>query len=277
VEKKKKERKSKKKNMWKPKRFYDNEVYTPGWRLMILVMMMVFSLAASIYYLVDRSNGNQNLQAACADCNKRLNHANLNHSKLQFLTEQEQKENEKQFARPYEHWSNYRITATNTSSSTSVAGQSVSTDDSVSLVSGGLIGIFAPIANFVTGEMLRKVLDQTKEERVKAKAEYKQALIDYDTKMRQRFVLYLKRQGITDATQILKLSSGEAVEVAEVAVPKPATIEPTTKDYSYPPRITELVDKLRANGDTELGYKAIQEKYGVYPADISKAKQMLKN
>jgi hypothetical protein len=159
----------------------------------------------------------------------------------------------------------------------SVVGAIAIKDDIVSLVSGGLIGIFAPIANFVTGEMLRKVLDQTKEERVKAKAEYKQALIDYDTKMRQRFVLYLKRQGITDATQILKLSSGEAVEVAEVAVPKPATIEPTTKDYSYPPRITELVDKLRANGDTELGYKAIQEKYGVYPADISKAKQMLKN
>lgn len=144
MEKKKKERKSKKKNMWKPKRFYDNEVYTPGWRLMILVMMMVFSLAASIYYLVDRSNGNQNLQAACADCNKRLNHANLNHSKLQFLTEQEQKENEKQFARPYEHWSNYRITATNTSSSTSVAGQSVSTDDSVGIFSFGntnIIGV----------------------------------------------------------------------------------------------------------------------------------------
>lgn len=162
----------------------------------------------------------------------------------------------------------------------SVVGTLSVQSDFVSLVSGGLIGVFAPIANFVTGEMLRDVLDQTKVERVEAQTTYKDALIQYDVKMRTRYVNYLKRVGITDPTEIMKLSAGELPKHDEL-VDKPIDA-PTTIQLQLPPaekpktKAELLADTLELRGDAALSFKQIEVQYGSNPATINAAKKILR-
>lgn len=164
----------------------------------------------------------------------------------------------------------------------SVVGAISIQNDTVSLLSGVLIGVFAPVANFVTAEMLRKVIDATREDRIKAIAEYKQALIVYDAQMRQRFIGYLKKKGIVDQTEIMRLSNGESLNTQTEVLPQ-SIVErkPVIKDGSsvtnvaYPPRIIDLAAKIAENDDGALSYSALQAKYKVGPADISKVKRYM--
>lgn len=113
----------------KPKNFYENEVYTPGWRLMIVVCLMVFSVAGCINYLVDRSNASEPMSSVCADCG--------NGQKSKLADESIRSITSRLNPRPWDSWGAQRLTATNTSLDTGVAGQAVSTDNSIGIFSFG--------------------------------------------------------------------------------------------------------------------------------------------
>ena len=163
----------------------------------------------------------------------------------------------------------------------SVVGTISVNGDVLSLIAGILIGIFAPVANYTTGELLRKTLDRTKEEQRIAKEAYREELKAYDERLKQLYISrYLKKYNITDATTIMRLSSGETMstEPEQGTAELKTTAQPkATKAQSFPPRITALAEQLVANGDTELSYAKIQEKYHVGPSDVSKAKSYLQN
>lgn len=153
------------------------------------------------------------------------------------------------------------------------------TSDTASTLAAGLVGIFAPLANLSIAEVLRSVLDHTNTERKQALAEYNTALKAWDTQMRTRFGNYLKRYGITDATMIMQLSSGQDVDTSNLpqsTTERKSVIKPQKVVTNVPPRIAKLAETLVVNGDTELSYKAIESKYGVRAPDISKAKNHIR-
>lgn len=152
------------------------------------------------------------------------------------------------------------------------------TVDTASTIAAGLVGIFAPLANLSIAEVLRSVLDHTNKERKDALEEYNTQLKAWDTQMRTRFANYLKRYGITDATTVMQLSSGQTIEVSNLpqsTTERKSVIKEAKPVTNVPPRIVRLAETLVANGDTELSYKDITQKYGSTPADISKAKKYL--
>jgi len=156
------------------------------------------------------------------------------------------------------------------------------TSDNASIIAGGLIGVFAPLANLALAEVLRLFRHQAKLERDKIEGDYKAEQKKWDVQMRTRYAGYLKKYGITDPTTMLRLSNGEELLETEEEIPlQPIVRKERVKKQdlspSYPPRIIELGEKLIQNGDTELGYKPLQQKYGVYPADISKVKRYLED
>lgn len=157
---------------------------------------------------------------------------------------------------------------------------SLQAGDGAGQLAAGIVGVFAPLANIAMAEVLRLFRSRAKQEKELADINYRAALKLYDVQMRTRYANYLKRYGITDATAVMKLSSGEKYE-HEVS-PQSTTERnmgqerpPKRESASYPPRIIDLAAKLRENGDTNLSYKAIQTKYNVGPSDVSKVKKYL--
>lgn len=159
---------------------------------------------------------------------------------------------------------------------------SLQSSDPASQIAAGVVGVFAPLANIAMAEVLRLFRHRAKQEKELAEIDYKAELRMADAKMVSRYTRYLKTNGITDTTIVMKLSNGE--DVPELTLPQSTTRqlevhdrpEPTEKKTkNYPPRIITLANELVSNNDTGLSYKAMQEKYRIYPSDVSKVKQYL--
>lgn len=147
-------------------------------------------------------------------------------------------------------------------------------------LAGGLVGVFAPLANLAIAEVLRTILNRTKQERDLAMIDYRAELKKADLLMRNRYVNYLKKVGITDPTQVMKLSAGELpVEEPKHAIDPVPTTEvrylnlPQEKSKN---KAEQLADVLQERGDTALSFKQIEQRYSTNPATVNAAKKILR-
>lgn len=155
----------------------------------------------------------------------------------------------------------------------------------VEQIGAGLVGVFAPFANLAIAEVLRTILDQTKRETAEARAAYNLLLNQADQKMRTRYVKYLAKYGITDPTEIMKLSAGE-VQVKSLPTEPEIEVDPREQiNLNLPPpeppakaitRAELLANDLVRNNHVAMSYKDIERQYGTNPATVSAAKKILK-
>lgn len=157
---------------------------------------------------------------------------------------------------------------------------SLQASDTAGQIAAGLVGMFAPLANIAMAEVLRLFRERAKQERELAEVNYKAELVKWDVVVRTKYANYLKRYGITDATQIMTLSSGEQIQHEVLPQSTTAPVMGHNRSSSgekqaYPPRIIDLAAKIAENDDAGLSYKALQTKYNVGPSDVSKVKRYM--
>lgn len=152
--------------------------------------------------------------------------------------------------------------------------------DVASITAAGFVGVFAPLVNLSIAEVLRKLLDQSTDDQEQAVSMYHEALKDADTKMRTRYVNYLKRIGITDPTEIMRLSAGQTQvteTLPEPSIDKPQVIELQLPKDKPPTKAEILADTLELRGDAELSFREIEQRYDTNPATVSAAKKILRS
>jgi hypothetical protein len=161
---------------------------------------------------------------------------------------------------------------------------------------GIVLGLFAPLANVGIGEVFRGMLDKANGEVKRVADQYEDELKKHDAKILGQYNVYLKKMGVTDATEALTyIREGKSNDVPVETKYEPVTVTggaPITYDTPrIPKRASKMVKKsskttsskrgaelarlMQRDGTQDLNYKELREKYGASPNTISEAKKLL--
>lgn len=169
------------------------------------------------------------------------------------------------------------------------------------LILGAIFGFFAPFANIAIGEVFHKRNVQINQLKLDAEKKYRENVAEYEQQFQKSYRTYLSRVGIKEeGDKMFLINGGEPSVLIELGLvierngqeykaitptqrsvptnPAPSTNSRTSsrgrkKSFSY----QELAEKLVANGDGDLKYAEILEKYpGATTNKIAKAKRLIK-
>lgn len=145
------------------------------------------------------------------------------------------------------------------------------------MIAAAIMGGFAPAANISAAEVLRKVLDRVTQARIEAEATYKEALIDEDKKLRNNYVAYLRRCGITDPTTVMRLMVGELPTQDATVNPEapPVPKSPVVSKDELTGRALEIYNDIVANSLQEASQRDLVERYRTSPNTIARIKKFM--
>lgn len=152
----------------------------------------------------------------------------------------------------------------------------------VELLAAIILGAFAPAANLSAGEVLRRVIDRVKLDREKAVKQYNDDLIAEDKRLRNLYISYLKKYGITDPTSIMQLSSGEHIFKEETADDTrthnvdPVDVVGAKEEPELTGRALEIYNDIIANGRQGWTQQALVSEYRTSPNTIAKIRKYIK-
>lgn len=173
--------------------------------------------------------------------------------------------------------------------SSTVAAMQVS-NDVVELVAAVILGAFAPAANLSAGEVLRRVLEQVNLDKESAVKEHDKALIEEDKRLRNLYISYLKKYGIVDPTEIMRLSSGEEYQsgnddTSSIRYPGNAdsssnpVVDQVPDRPEQPPlsgRALEIYNDIIFNSRQNWTQQALVQEYKTSPNTIARIRRLLK-